>query len=62
MILILVSHWFFLSAVSFTLVELVWIYNYRSEIKNQDLYFLTVLKSTKYHFEVSLKLSDFKNP
>lgn len=61
MSLILVSHQFCLSVASLTLVELVWIHNYRSEIKNQDLYFLIVLKSTEDYFEVSLKLSDFKN-
>lgn len=61
MSLILVSHRFCLSVASLTLVELVWTYNYRSEIKNQDLYFLIVLKNTEDYFEVSLKLSDFKN-
>lgn len=61
MSLILVSHWLCLSVASLSLVKLVWIYNYRSEIKNQDLYFLIVLRSTEDYFEVSLKLSVFKN-
>lgn len=61
MSLILVSHWLCLSVASLCLVKLVWIYNYRSEIKNQDLYFLIVLRSTEDYFEVSLKLSVFKN-
>lgn len=61
MSLILVSHQFCLCVASLTVVELFWIYNYISEIKNQDLHFLTVLKSTEDYFEVSLKLSDFKN-
>jgi len=61
MSLILVSHWFYLSVASLTLVELVWIYNYTSEIKNQDLHFLIVFKGVEDYFEVSLKLSVFKN-
>lgn len=59
--LILVSHWFGLSLTSLTVVELLWNYNYMSEIKNQVLYFLIVWTSTEDYFEVSLKLSDFKN-
>lgn len=57
--LILVSHWFGLT--SLTVVELLWNYNYMSEIKNQVLYFLIVWTGTEDYFEVSLKLSDFKN-
>lgn len=56
--LILVSYWFGLSLTSFTFVELLWNYNYMSEIKNQFLYFLIVRTSTEDYFEVSLKLSD----
>lgn len=59
--LILVSHQFWLSVASLNLVELVWFYNYKIEFKKQDLYFLIVLKNTEDYFEVSLKLSDFKN-
>lgn len=59
--LILVSHWFGLSLTSLTVVELLWNYNYMSEIKNQVLYFLIVWTGTEDYFEVSLKLSDFKN-
>lgn len=56
--LILVSYWFGLSLTSLTFVELLWNYNYMSEIKNQFLYFLIVRTSTEDYFEVSLKLSD----
>lgn len=58
--LILVSCWFGSSLTSLTVAELLWNYNYMSEIKNQVSYFLIVQTSTEDYFEVSLKLSDLQ--